>query len=62
MGLPPAVVAVSLILFVPAARFTVNVWLAQVSHVPVPPNERPAETTVPFTLTSAGRLVVVPLA
>src|SRR6266545_1578823 len=38
------------------------VTLAQVSQLPVPLNPRLAATTVPLTLMSIGRFVVVPLA
>src|SRR5438034_331199 len=61
-GPPLAVVAVTRIVLVPAVTGVVSVLLAQVSQLAVGLKARLAETTVPFTATSAGRLVVVPLA
>ena len=39
-----------------------GVQIGKVSQEPVPGKDRPAATTVPFTVRSAGRSVVVPLA
>jgi hypothetical protein len=57
-----AVVAVARTVLPPAFRVAVTVTSAQVSQFPVGLNASPAETTVPFTRMSIGRLTVVPLA
>ena len=62
VGVAVAVVAVIRIVLAPAFSEAVRVEVAQVSQLPVPLKARPAETTVPLTETSAGRLTVVPLA
>src|SRR4051794_9801637 len=61
-GPPFAVVAVARILFGPDARVACTVWVCHWSQVPVLPNARLAATFVPLTVTSIGRLTVVPLA
>src|SRR6266536_2139998 len=57
-GPPFAVVAAARTVLAPAASELV----AHESHDPVPPNARPEDTTLPFTMMSIGRLVPVPLA
>ena len=54
-------VEVSRIRFTPAVSCAVRVDVAQVSQLPVPAKDRAADTTAPFTATSAGRFTVVPL-
>ena len=55
-------VAASRTVLFPAASRTVTVLVAQLVHAPVDSNGNPLCTTVPATLTSAGRPVVPPLA
>src|SRR5947209_20188995 len=62
LGPPSAVMAVALILLLPALTGTVKVLLCQVSQVPVLMKEAPGDTVVPLTEMSIGRSVVVPLA
>ena len=57
-----AVVAVARIVLAPAFRFIVIVLVCQVSQLPVPPKANSSATSAPLTVTSMGRLVVVPLA
>src|SRR6266536_2617877 len=61
-GPPLAVVAAARIVLVPPVRVAVTETVCQVSQLPVGLNARPAETSVPLTRMSIGRLVVVPLA
>src|SRR5436309_2783035 len=62
LGPPPAVVAVARTVLLPAFNDAVMLTSAQVSQLAVGSNARLAAITVPSTLMSAGRLVVVPLA
>src|SRR5215218_3216150 len=62
LGPPLAVVAVTRTVLLPALKVALIVSVAQVDQAPVPVNSCAAETTVPFTAMSIGRLVVVPLA
>jgi hypothetical protein len=56
-----AVVGLNRIVLLPAFTGTVNVFVTQVDQAPVPSKD--AVTALePFTTTSAGRMVVVPLA
>jgi hypothetical protein len=59
---PAAVVAASRIVLLPAFSCTVTDLVAQAFHAPVLSNGTPACATVPFTLTSAGRPIALPLA
>ncbi len=59
---PPAVVAASRTVLVPAFNCTVTVAIAHVVHELVAANAVPARTTAPLTLTSPGRFAPLPLA
>src|SRR5262245_11704861 len=60
-GRPLDVVGLNRIVLLPAFTETVRVLVTQVVHNPVPSNDAVC-TVAPLTMTSAGRLVVVPLA
>src|SRR6266536_3076859 len=62
LGPPFAVVAVARIVFDPALTAAVMDFVCQVSQLPVPGKDSSSATSVPLTVMSIGRLVVVPLA
>jgi hypothetical protein len=62
LGPPFAVVAVTRMVLAPATRVALTVLSCQLLHAPVPGKLRPPAASVPLTVTSMGRSVVVPLA